>query len=108
MDMLPREEVLDPAASTVHTLTAVLLGHVWWSGLAAVGFWHDVSVRLLNVPDLSEVAREQLGGEIIPRSVLFAHMSAVGEVVSAPSVMRVWQPVSSPLMALLDSSSTLC
>lgn len=38
----------------------------------AVGLWTDISVRILRIPDLSEVTKEHLGGEIIPRSVLMA------------------------------------
>ncbi|KAK9886320.1 hypothetical protein WA026_015830 [Henosepilachna vigintioctopunctata] len=40
------------------------------SEFISVGLWTDISVRILKVPDLSEVTKEYLGGEIIPRSVL--------------------------------------
>ncbi|XP_044745823.1 DNA damage-binding protein 1 [Coccinella septempunctata] len=42
------------------------------SEYVAVGLWTDISVRILRIPDLSEVTKEHLGGEIIPRSVLMA------------------------------------
>ena len=32
------------------------------SELAAVGLWTDISVRLLKLPSLEEVAKEYLGG----------------------------------------------
>ena len=38
--------------------------------LVAVGLWTDISVRILLLPDLSEMNKELLGGEIIPRSIL--------------------------------------
>ena len=40
-------------------------------GLAAVGLW-DRTVRLLRLPSLAEAAREDLGGDVIPRSLLLA------------------------------------
>ncbi|CAH0552007.1 unnamed protein product [Brassicogethes aeneus] len=40
------------------------------SDLVAVGLWTDISARILRLPDLTEVTKEMLGGEIIPRSVL--------------------------------------
>lgn len=36
----------------------------------AVGLWTDISARILKLPDFTEVTKELLGGEIIPRSVL--------------------------------------
>lgn len=42
------------------------------SELIAVGLWTDVSVRVLRLPDLQEAARDPLGGDVIPRSVLMA------------------------------------
>ncbi|KYR00793.1 UV-damaged DNA binding protein1 [Tieghemostelium lacteum] len=44
------------------------------SQLCAVGLWTDISVRLLRLPQLEEVCKEILGGEIIPRSVVLLTM----------------------------------
>ncbi|KAE9461432.1 hypothetical protein C3L33_06662, partial [Rhododendron williamsianum] len=41
-----------------------------YSQLAAVGMWTDISVIIFSIPDLNRVTKENLGGEIIPRSVL--------------------------------------
>ncbi|KAK8563210.1 hypothetical protein V6N13_018256 [Hibiscus sabdariffa] len=41
-----------------------------YSHLAAVGMWTDISVRIFLLPELNLITKEQLGGEIIPRSVL--------------------------------------
>lgn len=41
------------------------------SSLAAIGSWSR-QVKLLSVPDLQPVATEELGSEIIPRSVALA------------------------------------
>ncbi|XP_046628743.1 DNA damage-binding protein 1 [Neodiprion virginianus] len=38
--------------------------------IVAVGLWTDISVRILTLPDLEEMNKEFLGGEIIPRSIL--------------------------------------
>ncbi|KAJ8328824.1 hypothetical protein O5D80_002803 [Batrachochytrium dendrobatidis] len=38
--------------------------------LCAVGCWEDNSVRLLKIPDLSEIQKEILPGDTIPRSIL--------------------------------------
>lgn len=42
--------------------------------VAAVGLWTDVSVRLLSLPNLEELEKQALGGETIPRSLLFAEL----------------------------------
>lgn len=47
------------------------------SHLAAVGMWTDISVRIFSLPDLNLVTKEQLGGEIIPRSVLLCSFEGV-------------------------------
>lgn len=39
-----------------------------------VGLWTDITLRVLSVPSLTEVHREELGGEIIPRSALTARL----------------------------------
>uniref|UniRef100_A0A6B2KWM0 DNA damage-binding protein 1 n=1 Tax=Arcella intermedia TaxID=1963864 RepID=A0A6B2KWM0_9EUKA len=41
------------------------------ASLCAVGLWTDISVRILVFPDLLEVRKVEIGGEIIPRSLLF-------------------------------------
>jgi DNA damage-binding protein 1 len=43
------------------------------SNWCAVGLWTDNSVRILSLPSLKQVAKQELGGDIIPRSVLLAH-----------------------------------
>lgn len=40
--------------------------------LAAVGLWTSHTVHVLQLPSLKELAKEALGGDIQPRSVLFA------------------------------------
>jgi len=65
------------------------------ANLVAVGLWTDISVRLLRLPNLDEMAKEVIGGgtalhvpawsptlkyslaEIIPRSVLFSTFEGV-------------------------------
>lgn len=44
------------------------------STLAAVSLWTDISVRVLEVPTLKEVAQEQLAGTIQARSVKIAQL----------------------------------
>ena len=47
------------------------------SHLAAVGMWTDISVRVYSLPNLELITLQSLGGEIIPRSVLFCTFEAV-------------------------------
>ncbi|KAK9153316.1 hypothetical protein Sjap_000796 [Stephania japonica] len=53
------------------------------SQLAAVGMWTDMSVRLYSLPGLELIAKEQLGGEIIPRSVLLCTFEGVSYLLCA-------------------------
>lgn len=48
-----------------------------FSQLAAVGMWTDISVRIFSLPDLNLIIKENLGGEIIPRSVLLCSFEGV-------------------------------
>lgn len=48
-----------------------------YSNIAAVGMWTDISVRIYSLPDLNLITKEQLGGEIIPRSVLMCSFEGV-------------------------------
>lgn len=48
-----------------------------YSQIAAVGMWTDISVRIYSLPDLNLITKEQLGGEIIPRSVLMCSFEGV-------------------------------
>ena len=45
--------------------------------LAAVGMWSDMSVRIFSLPGLEPVVKELLGGEVIPRAVLFCSFEKV-------------------------------
>lgn len=47
------------------------------SSLAAVGMWTDISVNIYSLPDLDWITTENLGGEIIPRSVLLCNFEGV-------------------------------
>ncbi|EGG23107.1 UV-damaged DNA binding protein1 [Cavenderia fasciculata] len=40
------------------------------SKICVVGLWTDISLRILSLPTLEQVHKENLGGEVIPRSVL--------------------------------------
>ena len=50
--------------------------------LAAVGLW-DRSVRLLRLPSLAEAAREDLGGDVIPRSLLLVTLEGADYLLCA-------------------------
>ncbi|KXS13000.1 hypothetical protein M427DRAFT_100883 [Gonapodya prolifera JEL478] len=47
----------------------------------AVGLWTDNSVRVLSVPGLVEVEREDVGGDVVPRSVVMAELEGVQYVM---------------------------
>ncbi|KAE8688032.1 DNA damage-binding protein 1 [Hibiscus syriacus] len=48
------------------------------SQLAAIGMWTDISVRIFSLPHLNLITKEQLGGEIIPRSISYL-LCALGD-----------------------------
>ncbi|KFK28706.1 hypothetical protein AALP_AA7G036100 [Arabis alpina] len=54
-----------------------------YSQLAAVGMWIDISVRIFVLPDLTLITKEQLGGEIIPRSVLLCAFEGISYLLCA-------------------------
>lgn len=49
------------------------------ANLAAVGMWTDMSVRVFSVPGMEPLTKVALGGEVIPRSVLFCAFEGVSE-----------------------------
>ncbi|KAL9676917.1 hypothetical protein QQ045_005139 [Rhodiola kirilowii] len=53
------------------------------SQIAAVGMWTDISVRVFSLPDLNLITKEQLGGEIIPRSVLLCTFDGIPYLLCA-------------------------
>jgi DNA damage-binding protein 1 len=54
-----------------------------YSQLAAVGMWTDISVRIFVLPDLTLITKEELGGEIIPRSVLLCAFEGISYLLCA-------------------------
>ncbi|CAH2078400.1 unnamed protein product [Thlaspi arvense] len=54
-----------------------------YSQLAAVGMWTDISVRIFVLPDLTLITKTQLGGEIIPRSVLLCAFEGISYLLCA-------------------------
>lgn len=48
-----------------------------YSQLAAVGMWTDISIRIFSLPELNLITKENLGGEIIPRSALLCAFEGV-------------------------------
>lgn len=51
--------------------------------IIAVGLWTDISARILKLPDLEELNREYLGGEIIPRSILMTCFENINYLLCA-------------------------
>ncbi|XP_022727310.1 DNA damage-binding protein 1a isoform X2 [Durio zibethinus] len=54
-----------------------------YSQLAAVGMWTDICVKIFSLPDLNLITKEQLGGEIIPRSVLLCSFEGISYLLCA-------------------------
>ena len=52
------------------------------STLAAVGTWAN-AVHLLQMPSLSVLREQQLGGDVIPRSLLFANFEGISFLLIA-------------------------
>ncbi len=68
--------------------------------VCAVGMWTDMSLRILHLPSLSQVTKESLHSEIIPRSILFATLAGVQSLAS-PHFNFIWpHEVFSMLMDL--------
>ncbi|XP_065222979.1 DNA damage-binding protein 1 [Planococcus citri] len=53
------------------------------SEFVAVGLWTDISARVLKLPTLEELCREQLGGEIIARSILMTVFEGITYLLCA-------------------------
>ncbi|KAL5007237.1 hypothetical protein ScPMuIL_016043 [Solemya velum] len=53
------------------------------SSLCAVGFWTDISARVLKLPNFESLHVEMLGGEIIPRSILMATFEGIHYLLCA-------------------------
>ncbi|XP_045537764.1 DNA damage-binding protein 1 [Papilio machaon] len=47
------------------------------AALLGVGLWTDISVRVLRLPELTQLHAEKLSGEIIPRSLLISELEGV-------------------------------
>ena len=70
-----------------------------YSQFAAVGMWTDISVRIFSIPDMNLVTKENLGGEIIPRSVLLCSFEGVCSVIKAFRFLNVVFSAHHPLHA---------
>ncbi|KAM7292279.1 DNA damage-binding protein 1-like [Ixodes scapularis] len=53
------------------------------SDLCAVGLWTDISIRVLRLPSLEQLQKENIGGEIIPRSILMTTFEGVHYLLCA-------------------------
>jgi len=51
--------------------------------LLSVGLWTDITLRLFKLPSLEMVAKEPLGGEIIPRSILMVKFEGTNYLLCA-------------------------
>ncbi|KAK5580443.1 hypothetical protein RB653_000460 [Dictyostelium firmibasis] len=47
------------------------------SQLVSVGLWNDITLRIFKLPNLEEVWKEPLGGEILPRSILMISFDSI-------------------------------
>lgn len=53
------------------------------STLCAVGLWTDISIRILSLPSLEQLQKENIGGEIIPRSILITTFEGIHYLLCA-------------------------
>ncbi|CAH0392029.1 unnamed protein product [Bemisia tabaci] len=51
--------------------------------LGAVGLWTDISARVVRLPSLETLCKENLGGEIMPRSILMATFDSMSYLLCA-------------------------
>uniref|UniRef100_A0A0N7ZDQ0 DNA damage-binding protein 1 n=1 Tax=Scylla olivacea TaxID=85551 RepID=A0A0N7ZDQ0_SCYOL len=64
---------LEAQTMVEHEVACLDVSPLWEEEMAsvvAVGLWTDISARVLALPTLEENAKEFLGGDIIPRSIL--------------------------------------
>jgi DNA damage-binding protein 1 len=75
----------------------------------AVGQWHDNSVSILHIvdggKDAREVHKELLGGEILPRSVIFANFDSSRHLVIGMGDGHVYSFVFDPAKAMHASQT---
>eukprot|EP01112_Ceratiomyxa_fruticulosa_P020970 TRINITY_DN7283_c0_g1_i2.p1 TRINITY_DN7283_c0_g1~~TRINITY_DN7283_c0_g1_i2.p1 ORF type:complete len:1042 (-),score=227.88 TRINITY_DN7283_c0_g1_i2:442-3567(-) len=72
------------------------------ANVCAVGLWGDISLRILLLPSLNQVHVDHLGGEIIPRSVLFASFEGLHYVLCALGDGNLFSFVFDPATYLLS------
>lgn len=53
------------------------------ANICSVGLWTDISIRILQLPNLNEMHFEKLEGEIIPRSIIAATFEGVHYLLCA-------------------------
>uniref|UniRef100_A0A915J2E8 DNA damage-binding protein 1 n=1 Tax=Romanomermis culicivorax TaxID=13658 RepID=A0A915J2E8_ROMCU len=75
------KRIVEKSSSTlqfeVACLDMSLLNAEGLAEVAAVGLWTDISVRIIHLPSMKDISREQLGGEIIPRSILICQFEGL-------------------------------
>ena len=60
-----------------YEIACVDLARIKDKDVCAFGLWNDISVTLLSLPDMECLDKSELGGEIIPRSVLLTTFSEI-------------------------------
>jgi len=86
-----KEGELTPVADTTleHEVACIDLTPLDDSGggekseVLSVGLWTDITLRLFKLPSLEMVAKEPLGGEIIPRSILMVKFEGTNYLLCA-------------------------
>lgn len=53
------------------------------ASICSVGFWTDISIKILSLPSLDMIYKESIGGEIIPRSLISASFEGVPYLLCA-------------------------
>jgi len=95
--------VLEYEVSCININCALGDGTQQKASVVAVGMWNDISVRIYTLPNLTLAAKEMLGGEILPRSVLFAAFEGVQYLLCALGDGHLFNFIYEPKsMALLD------
>lgn len=54
-----------------------------YSKLAAVGMWTDICVGIFTLPNLQLLTKENLGGEVVSRSVLLCELEGISYLLCA-------------------------
>ncbi|CAG8488774.1 3015_t:CDS:10, partial [Ambispora gerdemannii] len=77
------------------------------SAVVAVGLWTEISVAVLSLPELKLITKESLGGEVMPRSVLFARFDNMYYLLAALGDGQLFNFIFDPVKGTISEKKRL-